>query len=65
MILQTQLDTAIQKEKNYLQNMVSKETYEEVLRKSGVCQDDLTQALEKVRPHPLFTQEVVQEIQGL
>ncbi|XP_057609893.1 polyamine-modulated factor 1-binding protein 1 [Chionomys nivalis] len=48
MILQTQLDSAIQKEKNYLQNMVSKETYEEVLRKSGVCQDDLTQALEKL-----------------
>ena len=65
MILQTQLDSAIQKEKNYLQNMVSKEAYEEVLRKSGICQDDLPQALEKVRPHPLFTQEVVQEIQGL
>ncbi|KAK7830373.1 hypothetical protein U0070_018881, partial [Myodes glareolus] len=48
MILQTQLDSAIQKEKNFLQSMVSKETYEEVLRKSGVCQDDLTQALEKL-----------------
>ncbi|XP_012971050.2 polyamine-modulated factor 1-binding protein 1 isoform X2 [Mesocricetus auratus] len=48
MVLQTQLDSAIQKEKNCLQNMVSKETYEEVLRKSGICQDDLTQALEKL-----------------
>lgn len=65
MILQAQLDAAIQKEKNCLQNMVSKEAYEEVLRKSGICQDDLTQALEKVRPHLLFTKEVVKEIQGL
>ncbi|XP_052585466.1 polyamine-modulated factor 1-binding protein 1 [Peromyscus californicus insignis] len=48
MILQAQLDAAIQKEKNCLQNMVSKEAYEEVLRKSGNCQDDLTQALEKL-----------------
>ncbi|XP_051057764.1 polyamine-modulated factor 1-binding protein 1 [Phodopus roborovskii] len=48
MILQTQLDSAIQKEKNCLQNMVSKEVYEEVMRKSGICQDDLTQALEKL-----------------
>ncbi|XP_051024850.1 polyamine-modulated factor 1-binding protein 1 [Acomys russatus] len=48
MILQTQLDSAVQKEKSCLQNMVSKEAYEEVVRKSGVCQDDLTQALEKL-----------------
>lgn len=47
-ILQTQLDSAIQKEKNYLQNMVSKETYEEVLWKSDICEDDLRQALEKL-----------------
>ncbi|XP_052022656.1 polyamine-modulated factor 1-binding protein 1 [Apodemus sylvaticus] len=48
MILQTQLDSAIQKEKNCIQNMVSKESYEELMRKSGICQDDLTQALEKL-----------------
>ncbi|XP_021076240.1 polyamine-modulated factor 1-binding protein 1 isoform X1 [Mus pahari] len=48
MILQTQLDSAIQKEKNCFQNMVSKEAYEELVRKSGNCQDDLTQALEKL-----------------
>ncbi|EGW04140.1 Polyamine-modulated factor 1-binding protein 1 [Cricetulus griseus] len=48
MILQTQLDSAIQKEKNCLQTMVSKEVYEDVLRKSGICQDDLTKALEKI-----------------
>ncbi|XP_034378486.1 polyamine-modulated factor 1-binding protein 1 isoform X2 [Arvicanthis niloticus] len=48
MILQTQLDSAIQKEKNCLQNMVSKEAYEDLVRKSGTCQDDLTQALEKL-----------------
>lgn len=65
MILQTQLDSAIQKEKNCLQTMVSKEVYEDVLRKSGICQDDLTKALEKVRPHLLFTKKVFKEIQGL
>lgn len=38
----------MQKEKQYLQTMVSKEAYEELSRKSLACQDDLTQALEKV-----------------
>lgn len=38
----------MQKEKHYLQTMVSKEAYEELSRKSAACQDDLTQALEKV-----------------
>lgn len=65
MILQTQLDSAIQKEKNCFQNMVSKETYEELVRKSGTCQDDLTQALEKVRPRLLSAKEVVKEIREL
>ncbi|XP_024412024.2 polyamine-modulated factor 1-binding protein 1 [Desmodus rotundus] len=46
--LQTQLDKAMQKEKHYLQTMVSKEAYEELSRKSAACQDDLTQALEKL-----------------
>ena len=69
MILQTQLDSAIQKEKNCFQNMVSKEAYEELVRKSGNCQDDLTQALEKVRPRkvrprPLSAKEVVKETRG-
>ncbi|KAH0513210.1 Polyamine-modulated factor 1-binding protein 1 [Microtus ochrogaster] len=63
MILQTQLDSAIQKEKNYLQNMVSKETYEEVLRKSGVCQDDLTQALEKLTHATAETKSLQRNLQ--
>ncbi|XP_066100008.1 polyamine-modulated factor 1-binding protein 1 [Saccopteryx bilineata] len=46
--LQAQLDKAIQKEKQYLQTMVSKEAYEELSRKSAACQDDLTQTLEKL-----------------
>lgn len=46
--LQIQLEKAVQKEKQYLQNMVSKEAYEELSRKSIACQDDLTQTLEKV-----------------
>ncbi|KAJ8785753.1 hypothetical protein J1605_006713 [Eschrichtius robustus] len=46
--LQIQLDKAAAKEKRYLQTTVSKEVYEEVCRKSASCQDDLTQALEKV-----------------
>lgn len=46
--LQAQLDKALQKEKHYLQTMVSKEAYEELSRKSAACQDDLTQTLEKV-----------------
>ncbi|XP_020028266.2 polyamine-modulated factor 1-binding protein 1 [Castor canadensis] len=46
--LQTQLDTAVKKERHYLQTMVTKEVYEELSRKSCICQDDLTQALEKL-----------------
>nr|XP_019612656.1 PREDICTED: polyamine-modulated factor 1-binding protein 1 isoform X1 [Rhinolophus sinicus] len=46
--LQAQLDTNLQKEKQCLQTMVSKEAYEELSRKSIACQDDLTQALEKL-----------------
>ncbi|KAM7059537.1 polyamine-modulated factor 1-binding protein 1 [Molossus nigricans] len=46
--LQAQLDKAMQKEKHYLQTMVSKEAYDELSRKSAACQDDLTQALEKL-----------------
>ncbi|KAF5919538.1 hypothetical protein HPG69_000137 [Diceros bicornis minor] len=46
--LQAQLDMALQKEKQRLQTMVSKEAYEELSRKSATCQDDLTQALEKL-----------------
>ncbi|XP_021570252.1 polyamine-modulated factor 1-binding protein 1 [Carlito syrichta] len=46
--LQAQLDKAVQKEKHYLQTMVTKEAYEELSRKSGSCQDQLTQALEKL-----------------
>lgn len=65
MILQTQLDSAVQAERNCLQNMVSKEIHEEVVRKSGICQEDLTQALEKVRPCQLSIKEVLKEIQGL
>ncbi|XP_060249246.1 polyamine-modulated factor 1-binding protein 1 [Meriones unguiculatus] len=48
MSLQTKLDSALQKEKKLMQTMVSKEAYEEAIRKSGICQDDLTQALEKL-----------------
>ncbi|KAF0883862.1 PMFBP protein, partial [Crocuta crocuta] len=46
--LQFQLDKTVQKEKQYLQTMVSKEAYDELSRKSAACQDDLTQALEKL-----------------
>ncbi|KAK2504540.1 hypothetical protein MC885_006075 [Smutsia gigantea] len=46
--LQVQLDKSLQKEKHCLQTMVSKEAYEELSRKSAACQDDLTQALEKL-----------------
>ncbi|XP_005608435.1 polyamine-modulated factor 1-binding protein 1 isoform X3 [Equus przewalskii] len=46
--LQAQLDKALQREKQCLQTMVSKEVYEELSRKSATCQDDLTQALEKL-----------------
>ncbi|CAO2609888.1 Polyamine-modulated factor 1-binding protein 1, partial [Lemmus lemmus] len=63
MILQTQLDSAIQKEKSLLQNMVNKETYEEVLRKSGVCQDDLTQALEKLTHATAETKSLQRNLQ--
>ena len=46
--LRVQLEKAVQKEKQYLQTMVSKEAYEELSRKSVACQNDLTQTLEKV-----------------
>ncbi|EPY81981.1 polyamine-modulated factor 1-binding protein 1 [Camelus ferus] len=46
--LQSQLDKAVQKEKQCYQTMVSKDVYEELSRKSAACQDDLTQALEKM-----------------
>ncbi|XP_031536630.2 polyamine-modulated factor 1-binding protein 1 isoform X2 [Vicugna pacos] len=46
--LQSQLDKAVQKEKQCYQTMVSKDVYEELSRKSAACQDDLTQALEKL-----------------
>lgn len=45
--------------------MVSKDAYEDLVRKSGTCQDDLTQALEKVRPRLLSAKEVFKEIQEL
>ncbi|XP_055477295.1 polyamine-modulated factor 1-binding protein 1 [Psammomys obesus] len=48
MSLQTKLDSALQKERKLMQTMVSKEAYEEAVHKSGICQDDLTQALEKL-----------------
>ncbi|OBS74521.1 hypothetical protein A6R68_14951 [Neotoma lepida] len=63
MNLQAQLDSAIQKEKNCLQNMVSKEIYEEVLRKSGTCQDDLTQALEKLTHTTAETKNLQRNLQ--
>ncbi|XP_040837981.1 polyamine-modulated factor 1-binding protein 1 [Ochotona curzoniae] len=46
--LKTQLEKAEEKERHLLQTMVTRETYEELSRKSGACQDDLTQALEKL-----------------
>ncbi|KAL2762205.1 polyamine-modulated factor 1-binding protein 1 isoform b, partial [Daubentonia madagascariensis] len=46
--LQAQLDKALQKEKQCLQTMVTKEAYEALSRKSVACQDDLAQALEKL-----------------
>ncbi|XP_023564901.1 polyamine-modulated factor 1-binding protein 1 isoform X2 [Octodon degus] len=46
--LQAKLEQAVQKEKHYLQTMVTKEVYEDLSRKSAACQDDLTQTLEKL-----------------
>uniref|UniRef100_A0A8D2DX54 Polyamine modulated factor 1 binding protein 1 n=1 Tax=Sciurus vulgaris TaxID=55149 RepID=A0A8D2DX54_SCIVU len=46
--LQAQLDKAVQKEKHCMQTMVAKEIYDNLCRKSTTCQDDLTQALEKL-----------------
>ncbi|KAM6177456.1 polyamine-modulated factor 1-binding protein 1 [Erethizon dorsatum] len=46
--LQAQLEKSVQKEKHYLQTMVTKEVYEDLSRKSAACQDDLTQTLEKL-----------------
>ncbi|KAF7462277.1 hypothetical protein GHT09_012971 [Marmota monax] len=46
--LQAQLDEALQKEKHCMQTMVAKEIYDNLCRKSTTCQDDLTQALEKL-----------------
>ncbi|KAL4836220.1 hypothetical protein H8958_014862, partial [Nasalis larvatus] len=46
--LQAQLDKALQKEKHYLQTTITKEAYDALSRKSAACQDDLTQALEKL-----------------
>ncbi|XP_054309173.2 polyamine-modulated factor 1-binding protein 1 isoform X3 [Pongo pygmaeus] len=48
MSLQAQLDKALQKEKHYLQTTITKEAYDALSRKSAACQDDLTQALEKL-----------------
>ncbi|XP_004842981.1 polyamine-modulated factor 1-binding protein 1 isoform X2 [Heterocephalus glaber] len=48
MSLKTQLEQAVKKENHYLQTMVTKEVYEDLSRKSAACQDDLTQALEKL-----------------
>ncbi|XP_053410152.1 polyamine-modulated factor 1-binding protein 1 [Nycticebus coucang] len=48
MTLQIQLDKALQKEKECLQNMVSKDVFDALSRKSAACQDDLAQALEKL-----------------
>ncbi|KAM5262718.1 polyamine-modulated factor 1-binding protein 1 [Ctenodactylus gundi] len=46
--LQVKLDQAVQKENHYLQTTISKETYEDLSRKSAACQNNLTQALEKL-----------------
>nr|XP_054956207.1 polyamine-modulated factor 1-binding protein 1 isoform X1 [Pan paniscus] len=48
MSLQAQLDKALQKEKHYLQTTITKEAYDALSRKSAACQDNLTQALEKL-----------------
>ncbi|XP_011817093.1 PREDICTED: polyamine-modulated factor 1-binding protein 1 isoform X1 [Colobus angolensis palliatus] len=48
MSLQAQLDKALQKEKHYLQTTITKEAYDALSQKSAACQDDLTQALEKL-----------------
>ncbi|XP_006860384.1 PREDICTED: polyamine-modulated factor 1-binding protein 1 [Chrysochloris asiatica] len=46
--LQAQLEKAIQREKQCLQSMVSKDAYEELALKASTCQEDLTRALEKL-----------------
>lgn len=65
MSLQAQLNKAVQKEKQYLQSMVSKETYEELARKSAACQDDLTQALEKVGQGCLGAKKCPSSMRGI
>ncbi|XP_049720715.1 polyamine-modulated factor 1-binding protein 1 [Elephas maximus indicus] len=56
--LQAQLDKAVQKEKHCLQSMVSKEAYEELSRKAATCQEDLTQALEKLNQAAAETKDL-------
>ncbi|XP_023597633.1 polyamine-modulated factor 1-binding protein 1 [Trichechus manatus latirostris] len=58
MNLQAQLDKAEQKEKHCLQSMVSKEAYEELSRKATTCQEDLTQALEKLNQAAAETKDL-------
>lgn len=45
--------------------MVSKETYEELARKSAACQDDLTQALEKVGQGSLGAKKCPSSMRGI
>ncbi|XP_069882287.1 polyamine-modulated factor 1-binding protein 1 isoform X1 [Dipodomys merriami] len=63
MNLQTQLDSAIKKEKLCQQNMVSKDAYEELAQKSHTCQDDLTQALEKLTHATTETKNLQRNLQ--
>ncbi|KAM6223787.1 polyamine-modulated factor 1-binding protein 1 [Rhynchocyon petersi] len=56
--LQSQLDKAVQREKQCMQNMVSKEVYEELSRKATTCQEDLTRALEKLNQAASETKEL-------
>uniref|UniRef100_A0A8C6QPL0 Polyamine modulated factor 1 binding protein 1 n=1 Tax=Nannospalax galili TaxID=1026970 RepID=A0A8C6QPL0_NANGA len=62
MSLQTKLEIAIQKEKSF-QNMVTKEVYEDICRKLGACQDDLTQALEKLNHATSETKSLQRSLQ--
>ncbi|XP_075392847.1 polyamine-modulated factor 1-binding protein 1 [Tenrec ecaudatus] len=56
--LRAKLDKAIQKEREAIQNMVSKDAYEELARRATTCQEDLTRALEKLNHAAAETKEL-------
>ncbi|XP_007938599.1 polyamine-modulated factor 1-binding protein 1 [Orycteropus afer afer] len=56
--LQAQLDKAKEKEKHCIQTMVSKAAYDELSLKAATCQEDLTQALQKLNQAAAETKDL-------